>query len=65
MDMWNWLMEAYEDNYIKIENLEKIMTDDKAAYDLYQEFVNDDIQGSIEWTRSEIGPIINYLKIKK
>jgi len=60
MDMWNWLMECYKDKLLTLEDLEKIMEDDRSAKMLFEEWSSDPMD-FIYFVRDEVGPFIEYI----
>lgn len=61
MDMWNWLQECYSGGCLTLEELEKVLTDDKAADALWRDFAADTVDFR-HYVRDEVWPFIVHLK---
>lgn len=61
MDMWNWLMECYKEGSLTLEDCERVMVDDKAAIDLWEDWSRDS-SDFIAFVREEMHPFIKYKK---
>lgn len=63
MDMWNYLIELYQEKCITIEEMEEILNDPKEAFKLWQEFCDD--EGFSIFVQEEVKAVLKYLKIKE
>lgn len=63
MEMWNWLMECYKDGSYTLENLEHVMSSDKAAREMWEEFTSCS-SDFIPDVRDEVEAVLSYLKKK-
>lgn len=61
MDMWNWLMDCYEEKSLTVEDLEKVLDDDMHAKNLWEDWSADSTD-FIEWVRDEVKPLLRYVK---
>ena len=61
MDMWNWLMECYNEKSLTQEEMEKVLVDDTAARELWDSWA-DDSYDFIDFVRKEVKPFLRYVK---
>lgn len=64
MDMWNWLVDCYEDGYLTCEDLEAAMKVDSSARRLWEEFSRHSDE-FVNVVREEVKPFLRYVKSKK
>lgn len=64
MDMWNWLHDCYDSNCLTIEEMERVMADETAARELWDEWA-DDSYDFIDFVRKEVQPFLQYIKKKR
>lgn len=60
MDMWQWLIDCYQDGSLTLEELEEIMKDDNAARELWDDWA-DDSTYFITYVREQVMPFICYI----
>ncbi len=60
MDMWNWLLGCYNEGFLTLKDLEKVMIDDIEAKRLWEDYIADseDFFGLV---RDEVLPFIDYI----
>lgn len=64
--MWNWLVDCYSEKSLTIENMEKIMTDDREAELLWEDFIDSFFnKEKIEIVRGEVRSFLDYMKKKQ
>lgn len=61
IDMWNWLLESYKEGSLTIEDMENILTDERKAEDLWEEFAWQRCD-FVDFVRSEIKGFLKHLK---
>lgn len=64
MDMWNWLLDCYNEDSLTIEEMQLILIDDRKAEKLWEEWAYNSTD-FIEYVRDEIRPFLKYIKAKK
>lgn len=64
MEMWNWLLDCYDEGSLDMDELEQVMEDDAAAGLLWNDFVSDS-GDFVSWVRDEVEEFIEYLDEKK
>ena len=63
MDMWNWLLECYDEGSLTERDLENIMKSDKHARMLWEDWSNDSVD-FIEYVREQVLPVLDYIAKK-
>ncbi len=61
MDMWNWLQDCYKEGSLRIEDLEKVLSDDDAAEILWKDWCIES-RDFIEFVRNEVYPFLQHMK---
>lgn len=61
MDMWNWLVDCYDEGSITLEDLENVMIDEEEARLLWRDWAADS-SDFVEWVRDEARPFIKHIK---
>ena len=64
MDMWNWLHECYDEGSLTVQDLEKVMADERAARALWEDWAAD-AGDFVDITREEVSVFIRYLKVRQ
>lgn len=61
MDMWNWLIDSYNEKTLSLEDLNNALQNDDYAADLWRDFSSDNYD-FVDYVRDEIKPLIKYLE---
>ncbi len=64
MDMWNFLMDCYEDKTLTLEEMEEIMSDDEKKHRLWEEFASEPRE-FYDYVHDEVKTVYNFLKKKE
>jgi hypothetical protein len=64
MDMWNWLLDCYNEGSITLDDLKVVMKDDLGARMLWEDWT-DDPEDFIEDVRKEVLRFIEYIEDRK
>lgn len=64
MDMWNWILDCYNEGSITWEELENIMNDDDAAEELWKDFALDS-GDFIPWVKEQVEGFLKHMKKRK
>jgi hypothetical protein len=61
MDMWNWLLDCYNEGSLTLEDLEDVMQNDRTAMVLWEDW-SYDAQDFVQQVRDEVAPFLEYIK---
>jgi hypothetical protein len=64
MGMWNWLSACYKEGSLTMEDLQDVMSDDKAAWRLWDDWACDS-DAFVDFVRDEVQPFIKYIEKKR